>query len=192
MPSLLISLPQKKEDDLSDCANWRGVTLPSMLCNVLCSIWLNRMKQTVDEIPRDEQSGFPPYHSGTDVIFALRKYYVGNIKFLWNTWTIHQTIQIHIHSYEMFINLGQDIYYKHRFEARMHPLAFFVYLCETSFSVNKIKWAVVFPLKKEKYLIRILQMILCSWIRQTYACRCFFGEFLFMNDHVSKLCQFLH
>ena len=65
-------VPLPKKGDLSICSNWRGITLLSIPSKVLCIIMLNRMKSAIDNILRDEQSGFRNGRSCTDAIFALR------------------------------------------------------------------------------------------------------------------------
>ena len=66
----IVTLPKK--GDLSDCSNWRGITLLSLPSKVLCHVILSRIKDKIDEILRDEQSGFRKGRSCTDAIFALR------------------------------------------------------------------------------------------------------------------------
>ena len=66
----IITLPKK--GDLSDCSNWRGITLLSLPSKVLCTVLLNRLKTQIDDILRDEQSGFRARRSCNDAIFALR------------------------------------------------------------------------------------------------------------------------
>ena len=65
-------VPLPKKGDLSNCANWRGITLLSIPSKVLSIIVLNRMKNEIDKIIRDEQCGFRPGRSCTDAIFSLR------------------------------------------------------------------------------------------------------------------------
>jgi hypothetical protein len=52
----LIKIPKK--GDLSNCANYRGITLLSVPGKVFSRILLNRMKDIVDSHLRDQQAGF--------------------------------------------------------------------------------------------------------------------------------------
>ncbi len=51
-----VKLP--KEGNLSDCNNWRGITLLSIPGKVFCSVLLNRLREHVDSRLREEQAGF--------------------------------------------------------------------------------------------------------------------------------------
>ena len=55
---IIVKLPKK--GNLSDCNNWRGITL------------LNRVQNAVDQTLREEQAGFRKGRSCTEQIFALR------------------------------------------------------------------------------------------------------------------------
>ena len=66
----IVKIPKK--GDLSDCNNWRGMTLLSVPEKILCSILLNRIRLAVDHVLREEQAGFRPGKSCIDQIFALR------------------------------------------------------------------------------------------------------------------------
>ena len=61
-----------KKGDLSDCNNWRGITLLSVPGKIFCSILLNKIRSAVDHVLREEQAGFRPGRSCIDQIFALR------------------------------------------------------------------------------------------------------------------------
>jgi len=65
----LIKLPKK--GDLSNCSNYRGITLLSVAGNVFNRIILERMKGEIDPWLRDEQAGFCPNRSCTDQIATL-------------------------------------------------------------------------------------------------------------------------
>ena len=65
----LIKLPKK---DLSNCNNYRGITLLSVPGKVFNMILLERMKGRVDPILRDQQAGFRQDRSCTDQIATLR------------------------------------------------------------------------------------------------------------------------
>ena len=65
-----MKLPKKR--DLSQCSKWRGITLLSIPSKVLTRIMLERMKEPIDHIRRDEQAGFRIERSCTDQIATLR------------------------------------------------------------------------------------------------------------------------
>lgn len=66
----LVKIPKK--GDLSSCCNYRGITLLSIPGKVFNRVLLNRMKDTVDLILRDQQAGFRTNRSCTDQIATLR------------------------------------------------------------------------------------------------------------------------
>ena len=66
----LLKLPKK--GDLSNCNNYRGITLLSIPGKIFSRILLERMKEAVDEHLRDQQSGFRKNRSCTDQIATLR------------------------------------------------------------------------------------------------------------------------
>ena len=66
----IIKLPKK--GDLSNCENYRGITLLSIPGKIFNRILLERMKDSVDEILRDNQAGFRSNRSCTDQIATLR------------------------------------------------------------------------------------------------------------------------
>ena len=66
----LIKLPKK--GDLSNCANYRGITLLSVPGKVFNRILLERMKSAVDPLLRDQQAGFRQNRSCVDQIATLR------------------------------------------------------------------------------------------------------------------------
>ena len=68
---LIVKLPQK--GDLSDCNNWRGITLLSLTSKVFNKIIYKRLAETLDEHIRQEQVGFRPGRSCSDHIFTLRQ-----------------------------------------------------------------------------------------------------------------------
>jgi hypothetical protein len=53
---LIIEIPKKV--DLSNCNNWRGITLLSTPSKISTRIILNRIKNTVERHLRKEQTGF--------------------------------------------------------------------------------------------------------------------------------------
>ena len=66
----LIKLPNK--GDLSNCANYRGITLLAVPGKVFNRVLLNRMKDEVDTQLRDQQAGFRKDRSCVDQIATLR------------------------------------------------------------------------------------------------------------------------
>ena len=66
----IVKIPKK--GDLTDCNNWRGITLLSVPGKVFCSIILGRIRKAIDEKLREEQAGFRLGRSCIDQIFALR------------------------------------------------------------------------------------------------------------------------
>lgn len=66
----IIKIPKK--GNLSDCNNWRGITLLSIPSKILCKIIIKRIGPALDKILRKEQSGFRSGRGCTDHIFALR------------------------------------------------------------------------------------------------------------------------
>ncbi|KAJ8710014.1 hypothetical protein PYW07_009380 [Mythimna separata] len=67
---LLITVPKK--GDLSQCNNWRGITLLSIPSKVFCKIILDRLSKALDPLLRKEQAGFRSGRSCTDQINTLR------------------------------------------------------------------------------------------------------------------------
>ena len=66
----LIKLPKK--GDLSNCTNYRGITLLDVSGKVFNRALLNRMKDEVDTKFRDRQAGFRKDRSCVDQIATLR------------------------------------------------------------------------------------------------------------------------
>ncbi|KAK4467974.1 hypothetical protein MN116_000244 [Schistosoma mekongi] len=66
----LIKIPKK--GDLSNCENYRGITLLSVPGKVFNRVLLNRIKDPVDAQLRDQQAGFRKDQSCTDQIATLR------------------------------------------------------------------------------------------------------------------------
>ncbi|VDP83809.1 unnamed protein product, partial [Schistosoma mattheei] len=67
---LLIKMPKK--GDLSNCDNYRGITLLSIPRKVFNRVLLDRMNHCVDAQLRDQQAGFRKDRSCTDQIATLR------------------------------------------------------------------------------------------------------------------------
>jgi len=68
-----VIVPLPKKGDLSDCGNWKGITLLSILGKVFGSLVLTRIKVAVDNVLRQEQTGFRPGRSCNDQIYVLRQ-----------------------------------------------------------------------------------------------------------------------
>ena len=67
---VIVTLPKK--GSLSDCNNWRGITLLSVPGKAFCSVLLNRLKDEIDHTLRQEQAGFRSGRSCCEQIFTLR------------------------------------------------------------------------------------------------------------------------
>ena len=67
---VIVKIPKK--GNLSDCNNWRGITLLSVVSKVFSKVLLNRIRAGVDRRLREEQAGFRPGRSCLDQIFTLR------------------------------------------------------------------------------------------------------------------------
>ena len=68
-----IIIPLPKKGNLTDCNNWRGITLLSIPGKVLATVILERIKDAVDKQLRQEQAGFRKGRSCCDQIFTLRQ-----------------------------------------------------------------------------------------------------------------------
>ena len=66
----IIRIPKK--GDLTNCNNWRGITLLSIPSKVFCKILISRIKTAIDRTLRQEQAGFRQGRSCIDHIFVLR------------------------------------------------------------------------------------------------------------------------
>ena len=67
---LIVTVPKK--GNLSECKNWRGITLLSVPSKILCRILLDRIQEPLDKTFRREQAGFRKNNSCTDHIASLR------------------------------------------------------------------------------------------------------------------------
>ena len=67
-----IIVPLPKKGALSNCNNWRGITLLSIPGKVFCAVLLNRLKDHIDIKLREEQAGFRQGRSCCEQIFTLR------------------------------------------------------------------------------------------------------------------------
>lgn len=67
---VIITLPKK--GDLSECRNWRGITLLNTIQKIVALVILDRISPTIESALRNEQSGFRPNRSCVDHINTLR------------------------------------------------------------------------------------------------------------------------
>jgi len=68
---IIIQLPKKGY--LTECSNWRDIILLLVPGKVFARILLNRIKDVVDQLLRQQQAGFKPGRSCVDQIFSLRQ-----------------------------------------------------------------------------------------------------------------------
>ena len=61
-----------KKGDLSECGNWRGITLLPIALKIFSRILLNRLEPMIEDILRDEQAGFREGRKCNDQIFIVR------------------------------------------------------------------------------------------------------------------------
>ena len=61
-----------KKGALSNCNNWRGITLLSVLSKILAKLIITRISEAVHQQLRQEQAGFRKGRGCTDQIFTLR------------------------------------------------------------------------------------------------------------------------
>ena len=61
-----------KRGDLSQCTNWRGITLISVPAKVLSRVLVHRISAGVDSTLREEQAGFQKERGTTEHIYTLR------------------------------------------------------------------------------------------------------------------------
>jgi hypothetical protein len=67
-----ITLKVPKKGDLSQCRNWRGVTLLAVISKIFNKVILERIKNSLEMGLRKEQAGFRKNRSCTDQINTLR------------------------------------------------------------------------------------------------------------------------
>ena len=67
---MIVELPKK--GSLSNCNNWRGITLLSIPGKVLSIILLNRLKDSIDLKLREQQAGLRSNLSCSEQIFRLK------------------------------------------------------------------------------------------------------------------------
>ena len=76
---MIIRLPKK--GDLTNCDNWRGITLLSVPGKVFCIVLLRRLQQSIDNQLREQQAGFRRGRSCNEQIFVLRSIIEQSIEF---------------------------------------------------------------------------------------------------------------
>ena len=67
---LIVKLPKK--GDLTNCGNWRGITLMPTAAKVMGKVIIKRISRGVDKKLRKEQAGFRSGRSTIEQIFVLR------------------------------------------------------------------------------------------------------------------------
>ena len=65
---LIVKLPKK--GNLTDCGNWRGITLLSVPAKVMGRAIITRLHDAVDGMLREEQAGFRTWRSTTEHILC--------------------------------------------------------------------------------------------------------------------------
>jgi hypothetical protein len=66
----IVKLPKK--GNITNCNNWRGITLLSAPSKILSRVILNRVKDVVEVRLRKEQAGFQKHRSYVDLINTMR------------------------------------------------------------------------------------------------------------------------
>jgi hypothetical protein len=67
---IIVKVPKK--GDLTECSNWRGITLLNTSSKLLTRIMLERMKMEIYKKLRESQAGFRAKRSCTNHIATLR------------------------------------------------------------------------------------------------------------------------
>ena len=67
---IIIKIPKK--GNLNDCNNWRGITLLSVPGKIFCLVLLQRLRDAIEKMLREEQAGFRRGRSCSEQIFTLR------------------------------------------------------------------------------------------------------------------------
>ncbi|KAG6929473.1 hypothetical protein G0U57_005561, partial [Chelydra serpentina] len=63
----------KDKGDRSDCNNYRGISLLSVVGKVFARVILNRLQKLADRVYPESQCGFRAGRSTTDMVFSLRQ-----------------------------------------------------------------------------------------------------------------------
>ena len=61
-----------KKEDLTQCDSYRGISLPSVPSKILCWVLIDRVKSGMDDMIRQEQTGFGSGRGTSEQIFALQ------------------------------------------------------------------------------------------------------------------------
>ena len=69
-PGIIVRISEK--GDLSDCANWRGITLLSVTGEIMSNIINNRLKDATFSVLCEEHAGFREERGCADQFFLLR------------------------------------------------------------------------------------------------------------------------
>ncbi|KAL9956572.1 hypothetical protein ACROYT_G038065 [Oculina patagonica] len=67
-----VIIPIPKKGTLSDCNNWRDITILSLPSKIFCKVIANRLSLAVNEVLRQEQAGFRKGRGCAEQIFFLR------------------------------------------------------------------------------------------------------------------------
>jgi hypothetical protein len=62
-----------KKGDLSDCNNWRGITLLNIASKIFARCLFERIQDPIEEILRQNQAGFRKERGCMDMMFVLKK-----------------------------------------------------------------------------------------------------------------------
>ena len=73
---LIVKIPKK--GDLTDCGNWRGITLTSVPSKVFGRVLIDRIRDGVNSKLRDEQAGFRSGRGTVEHIFLTKYYRTGS------------------------------------------------------------------------------------------------------------------
>ena len=66
---LLVKIPKK--GDLTECGNWRGITLTSAPSKIVGRVFIDRIRDGINSKLRDEQAGFRSGRGTVEYIFIL-------------------------------------------------------------------------------------------------------------------------
>ena len=67
---LIIKIP--KRGDLTECGNWRGITLTSVPSKVFGRVLIDRIRDGVNSMLRGKKAGFRSWRGTVEHIFILR------------------------------------------------------------------------------------------------------------------------
>ena len=84
--ALLIPIPKK--GDLSQCDNWRGISLLDVFGKVLAKVIQMRLQEVVEEVIPDSQCGFRPGRGCVDMIFCVKQLVGKSVEHNTNTYIL--------------------------------------------------------------------------------------------------------